>query len=367
MPEESRVPGKNCIIGDCIWVQNDNFCDVLTQAAIPLDEKWPLVILTLRSVKDARRLSETQKARLHEILLAVLRAKDYSQTRYEEVQESIYSALTLHIQEKLDQVLREISGLTKDMCNLFGKHQETVSVIAQDVETGLTDGSDPVFVLSEIRGALKDVVTKMQQDASNLVELAHKDSLTGLANRRHLEDFLDQCVERWKTRQESVSLIMCDIDHFKKFNDTYGHPIGDQVLRTLADQMRDIAAPFQDDAHGVLVARYGGEEFCVVLSGMKPSQVIRIAEQLRKTIEKSKLRLLDSSDNVLKKGLHVTISLGIADLWPQWEGSYQANLVDYADKALYHAKSSGRNRTARYTPDAAETYALVSEEDEPYR
>ena len=353
---------KSCAVGDCIWADSDSFCDVLTRAAVPLDGKWPLLILYLRGIRDIKSLSEVQKTQMQELLLSILRGKDYSQTRYDEVQASILSIITLSYQEKLNQFVRETSELAKDIYSLFGKHQQNVSTIVHNVDTGLAKGSDPATLLAGIRDALKDVVAKMEQDASVLVNLSHKDSLTGLANRRFFDTFLDECVERWKTTRENVSLIMFDIDRFKKFNDTYGHLVGDQVLRTLAVQVRNIIAPLEDGSSKELAARYGGEEFCILLSGREPEQAVRIGEQLRKTVQKTGLLLRDAGGKVLESGLRVTISVGIADIWPKWEGAFQTNLVDCADKALYHAKSSGRNCTVRYTPDAPTSYTLIPKE-----
>ena len=356
------MPEKTCLVGDCIWSKHDSFCDALTHADIPLDKKWPLVVLYLRGIKEIKNLSEVQKAKMQEILLAVLRTKDYSQSHYDAVQESIFSVITLPIQEKLDQILKETAELAKDMHSLFGKHQQEVSTIVQGAETGLVQGKDPVFLLSEIRGSLKDVVTKMKQDADVLVDLSHTDMLTGLGNRRCFDEFLDRCVEDWKTTQTSVSLIMFDVDHFKNFNDTYGHLAGDQVLRALADQVRDVVAPLQHDPSHVLAARFGGDEFVIVLSGPETANALQMAESLRRGIQRKRLRLLDTDDQILQTGLHITISVGVADLWPKWGGAYQANLVHCADKALYHAKNNGRNVVARYTPEDSTGYTLPSAE-----
>lgn len=356
------MSAKPCVMADCIWAEKDSFCNALAQASVPLDGKWPLVVLYLRGIKDIKSLSEVQKTRMQELLLSILRTKDYSQARYDEVQASILSIITLSYQEKLDQFIRETSELAKDIHGLLGKHRQNVSSIVDNVDTELSRGSDPTLLLSGIRDALKDVVAKMEQDADVLVSLSHKDSLTGLANRRFFDASLDEYVERWKTTRENVSLIMFDIDHFKKFNDTYGHLVGDQVLRTLAAQVRDITAPLEDDPSRVLAARYGGEEFCILLSGKAAEKAVRVGERLRKTVQKTGLLLRDASGKVLESGLRVTISVGIADIWPKWEGAYQTNLVDCADKALYHAKSSGRNRTVRYTPDAAKSYTVIPEE-----
>jgi diguanylate cyclase (GGDEF)-like protein len=361
MTEKSCPPGSNC--AQCIWSGTDKFCDVLSQASVPRDEKWPLVILYLRGIKDIKNLSEVQKNQLQAILLNILRAKNYSQTRYDEVQESIFSTITLPYQEKLDQFIRETSELAKDMGNLFGRHREEVATIAQDVETGITDGNDPAELLADIRDSLKSVVAKMEQDSDTLVGLTLTDGLTGLANRRCFDVTLNTYVDRWKTTHDNVSLIMFDIDHFKNFNDTYGHPVGDEVLRTLAAQVKSVVDPLQEAGSKVLAARYGGEEFCVLLNGEVTKNAVQIAEQLRQAIHQRPLRLLDAEGKVIKKGLRITVSVGVADISANWGGAYQANLVDCADKALYHAKNRGRNCSVRYAPETPAGYIPVSAEE----
>ena len=351
---------KSCLVCDCIWAENDNFCNVLAQATIPLDSKWPLLILYLRGIRDIKSLSEVQKTRMQELLLSILREKDFSQTRYDEMQTAVLSIITLSYQERVNQFVRETAQLAKDMNNMFGKHQREVATIVDNVDTELAKGSDPALLLAGIRDVLKDVVAKMEQDADTLVSLSHKDSLTGFANRRFFDTFLDECVERWKTRREPVSLIMFDIDHFKKFNDTYGHLVGDQVLRTLAIPVQNVLAPLKGDSSNILVARYGGEEFCILLSGRLSERSVQIGENLRKAIQNTALLLRDINGKVIASGLNVTVSVGIADINPEWEAAFQANLVDCADKALYCAKSGGRNRTVHYTPNAPEVYSLIA-------
>lgn len=356
------MAGRTCVTGDCIWAEKDTFCDALARAAVPLDGKWPLVILYLRGIRDVTSLSEVQKSQMQELLISILRAKDYSQSRYDEVQATIFSIITLSYQQKLKEIMRETSELAKDIHGMFGKHQQEVSAVVQNVDAELAKGADPAFLLSEIRDALKDVVAKMEEDANALVHLSHKDSLTGLANRRSFDTFLDECVENWKKQKEKVSLIMVDIDHFKKFNDAYGHLVGDQVLRTLAVQMQNIIAPLQTGSSRALAARYGGEEFAILLSGKVSEQATSIGERLRQTVQKTTLILRDVNDNVIESGLRVTISVGIADIWSKWTGAFQSNLVDCADKALYHAKNSGRNCTVHYTPEASKVYSPIGKE-----
>ena len=163
-----------------------------------------------------------------------------------------------------------------------------------------------------------------------LAQLAATDALTGLANRRTLDQVLRH---EWFRAQRSglpLSLLMIDADHFKAFNDRHGHQAGDDALRTVA---RVISAHVRRPAD--LVARYGGEEFSVILAETGSQGALRIAEQLRSAVEQLPLRADAESP--------MTVSIGISTWTPQSDLSLE-QLLFAADKALYQAKESGRNR-----------------------
>ena len=163
------------------------------------------------------------------------------------------------------------------------------------------------------------------------------DPLTGVHNRRYFDQRLEEEIDRALRQQKPLSCLFLDIDHFKKFNDTYGHHIGDLVLRDVANiikhQMR------MSDVLG----RYGGEEFSVLLVQTDTREAMEIAERIRNTIEAHKPL---TSDNQL---LDVTISIGCSTLPVQFEGGLDAaghSLLNVADKALYISKEQGRNRVS---------------------
>ncbi len=155
------------------------------------------------------------------------------------------------------------------------------------------------------------------------------DGLTGLYNHRHFQERLEENLKRAERLGEKLSLLLLDIDHFKKINDTYGHPVGDQVLRTLAatidDTVREIDIP----------ARYGGEEFSVLLLGAAKKEAAQIAERLRQRVKE--LRFNTSSGE-----FSITVSIGIAT-FPE-DATTREALIEEADQALYRAKNSGRDR-----------------------
>jgi diguanylate cyclase (GGDEF)-like protein len=164
-------------------------------------------------------------------------------------------------------------------------------------------------------------------------KLATTDGLTGLTNHRSFQDQLGREIERARRYKMPLSLLMMDIDHFKSFNDTYGHPVGDLVLKEIANvitaslRINDIAA------------RYGGEEMVVIVPSCDEKSVLIAAERIRKNIE---IHTIDSMGRALK----VTVSVGCAT-YPVHATDKQ-QLIDCTDKALYYSKENGRNRSTVY-------------------
>jgi diguanylate cyclase len=159
-----------------------------------------------------------------------------------------------------------------------------------------------------------------------LGRLAAADPLTGLANRRAFNAELDRALARAARRAEPIALILLDVDHFKSVNDTWGHQIGDEVLRDVA---RTLSSTVRAEA---TVARHGGEEFAVLLPDCGTGDALLVAERLRGAVARVTVR--DTSP--------ITISVGVAVLGPTIRTA--AQLLDAADRALYAAKRAGRNR-----------------------
>jgi diguanylate cyclase (GGDEF)-like protein len=171
----------------------------------------------------------------------------------------------------------------------------------------------------------------LQRVIDGLCELSLKDPLTGLSNRRQFRSVLDRTIDMVARSGEPALLLMVDIDHFKKVNDTYGHPAGDQVLLAVAKALAKCVRPMDT------VARYGGEEFAVVLPNCHAFFGVTVAERIRQTIQA--MRVTIASGQVLE----VTASIGGAYA-PEWVRSTAALWTERADVQLYRAKNEGRNR-----------------------
>ena len=174
---------------------------------------------------------------------------------------------------------------------------------------------------------------QLQKASHELRRLSISDALTNLGNRRHFEGMLDQEWMRALRSGTPVSLILLDIDYFKNFNDTYGHQVGDDCLKVVAEEIGWFARRPGDTS-----ARYGGEEFVLLLPGTDLLQAAGIAEACRARVESLRIPHHHSRVSTV-----VTVSAGLASLVPDAD-SCRRDLVEAADKALYKAKSGGRNQ-----------------------
>lgn len=194
--------------------------------------------------------------------------------------------------------------------------------------------------LNHIRA--RDLV-RSQRAAENL---AYLDPLTGIRNRRSFDAEMERSWNWCEERREPLSLILLDVDFFKRFNDHHGHPAGDDCLRRVANAIRRVS-----ESRGLMASRTGGEEFGVMVSGVDPTTVVAIAEQIRTAIQALGIKHGSSfvADNV-------TASVGVATALPSERFSPRGLLLA-ADEALYQAKESGRNRVEARTVNAPADWA----------
>ncbi len=178
-------------------------------------------------------------------------------------------------------------------------------------------------------------------DNYEMAELAQHDALTGVKNRRVFDEQLERLWQRAVDEERRIAILLLDVDHFKAYNDHYGHQAGDRALRHVAQVCQAIVTRPQ-----AVVARYGGEEFAVLLYDADVAEADKLAERMRKAVIALKLQHSDS-----RAGQLVTISIGIAIVEPSVERRARGAL-QLADEALYQAKTRGRNRVEIMDPSA---------------
>lgn len=186
-----------------------------------------------------------------------------------------------------------------------------------------------------VRGMLLQIRTYEERD--RLDTLARIDDLTRIPNRRHFEESMEREWRRSLRSGDSLALLLVDIDHFKRLNDTYGHPAGDRILQNVARALAACATRSSDT-----VARYGGEEFAALLPSIGREGALKVAEAMRAAIEGLALPFPTDTGRI-------TVSVGLAYIVAV-EGGYPSELLAQADDALYRAKAEGRNRVREATP-----------------
>jgi diguanylate cyclase (GGDEF)-like protein len=237
-----------------------------------------------------------------------------------------------------------LGGTLSELC-VPVRHQGRVLAVL-NVESQRLNAFDGQRVLLEtvadqIAGAVRLASTlaealrlnhELREANSALQQLSQRDGLTGLANRRQFDYWLDECWQPASTRAQPLNLLLIDVDHFKAYNDHYGHLVGDDGLRRVAQTLANIC-----NAEGALLARYGGEEFVVLLPGADAANALRFAQTLC-------ARVFDEAIEHCGAPLgRISISLGLAMLTPDRSNTSERLLVA-ADRALYAAKHQGRNR-----------------------
>jgi len=184
----------------------------------------------------------------------------------------------------------------------------------------------------------------LQSLIDGLCDLSCRDALTGLPNRRTFELALDREVDRVARAGEPALVLMIDIDHFKAVNDAHGHATGDLVLKSVAKALLDTVRPMDT------VARVGGEEFAIILPNCPPTFAPAVAERVRSGVERA------TTVTTANETLAVSVSLGGA-FAPQWVRSSAALWIERADRQLYRAKTTGRNRACLEQPAISQVSA----------
>ena len=234
-----------------------------------------------------------------------------------------------HLQQNLDTALTPIIFVT-------ARADDTESVchgLALGAHDYITKPFDPGELVARVRAALR---LKAQND--RLRRLTLTDPLTGLGNRRAISGHIKSRLSRWRRRQEPFALLMGDIDHFKRINDTHGHEAGDRVLKSLSDLFLDVARA--EDA----VGRIGGEEFVILLDHAHRATAIQAAERLRERV--ARLRIPWNAGTQIA----ITLSIGVISSDDLAPAVRERGILRCADDALYRAKEGGRDRVIYY-PD----------------
>ena len=249
--------------------------------------------------------------------------------------------------KKVKSILRKRFGIesskSKELLDLVGKHSVDIMSFfeidpseMQPLSEILYDAKEEIEKVNlsyeQLVRELKRTKSELEKANKKLNELAFRDGLTGLYNHRYFQEQLDKEVGRAFRYQRNLSLVIFDLDHFKKLNDTYGHLVGDRVLRETAKMT------LQSVRTSDIVARYGGEEFAIIMPETEMKGVVVLAERVRKKIASIQF-------DIDGEGVSVTASFGVTVWEPGMAFAERADVIGAADNALYKSKAKGRNST----------------------
>ena len=248
------------------------------------------------------------------------------------------SAIDTALKHGLTSLLSQ--SLNKAPLPLFDKSSSPVERLQQSIHVAPVECPNHVrFCLVQVNDVSLAVKRErlLHEQAEKLLSMAYTDSLTGIPNRRRMDQYLTDEFRRAARTSTSLSFVMADIDYFKQYNDTCGHQAGDFCLQRIANAIKATLRRPAD-----MVARYGGEEFAIVLPDTTMDGAIALAEDIRMRIES--LAILCETAGAAGR---VTLSLGVSSALPNSHSSGHP-LLTQADAALYQAKANGRNRVAIY-------------------
>jgi len=313
----------------------------LRQPAIPRNYEVWYTYATGHSPSLNQTINETlaQNGTLSDADLEQIYAAYISPTRLGDKIDNVGSRVMDEINQlatMMDAAAGSASSYTENLATVSdklgtAKDRDALRAIVQTLVTTATQMKENNRTLEERLNASREEINQLQKNLAQVRNESLTDPLTSLANRKHFDQQLTEIMAEAAERNEPLSLAMADIDHFKTFNDTWGHPTGDQVLRLVAMALK------QNVKGQDIASRYGGEEFAIILPNTVLRSAVIVADHIRRAVMSKELVKRSTGQNLGR----VTVSIGVAttrqDDTPQ-------SLIARADACLYAAKRNGRNR-----------------------
>jgi len=340
----------------------DGVQTVLERLGVADDADWLAVVLFARNLVSAMDLfAEGQKAQLQAKIFEQMGKRPLDRKRFTHIVQTIQHFLLdnpkmADLRSQLASERQGYASLYEEMGKVFADIQQSteereshIQRMGADTERDITEAGSRAQVVDRLRGMVTEMVSQAraeartwQERANQLEHTANFDALLSeLFSRRALDAQLGMVLERSRTENTPVSLMFIDVDRFKTVNDTFGHQVGDGVLRVLAAILSAHSMQFKGYA-----ARFGGEELVILCEGLNEAAAIDRAEEIRQDVARCPFVPHLTESQPAAAPLHITISIGVAQIGP---GQKASDLILAADQAMYAAKTQGRNRVVGHS------------------
>ncbi len=328
----------------CLYSDNESLCKTLNEKGVPQTTSWRSLFFCLLSQQHRNGLSNEQKKELQNIYQTILQTQDFSDKSLQQALIAQKNVLNENCIKQLQEAIEESEKMMNEFRELSMKRSGQVELLETTTITTIKSGKDPDSMVSHLRSAFRSLIDMMKKDTSELEYLSKTDQLTGLGNRRAFDLYLEHQIKSYHP-STPLSLLLIDIDHFKVFNDNFGHRIGDQALSTVAKIIKGHMQEYVSiHVKEYLAARFGGEEFTVVLPGFTLKEAIEAAEKIREKVKSYSFVIRDIKGKIIHTEITITVSIGVALHNQEWINYPTEHLIDAADQAMYKAKTAGRNK-----------------------
>jgi len=335
--------------------------ETLARLGVADDADWMALVLFARNLLSAMDiLTHDQKAQLQARIFEQMAKRPLDQRRFTQIvriiqvcllenqkMEDMRSQLAAE-RQGFNALYEEMSKVISEIQNTTLAREDSIQRLGADTEKDIATADSPAAVLSRLRGMITDMLNQAREEARTWQERAHQlehtasfdPLLSELYSRRAMDAQLGEALERCRRNNVPLSLMFLDVDHFKAINDSHGHQVGDGVLRVLAAIISAHATQFSGYA-----ARFGGEELVILCEGLDEARTFVLAEEIRQNVARCPFVPHLTAPETIPP-LHVTVSIGVAQIGP---GQSASDLVLAADRAMYAAKTQGRNRSVGYS------------------
>jgi diguanylate cyclase (GGDEF)-like protein len=335
-------------------VSEQQLARLFDDIGVPDDMCWRAVFQMIFDPGTTGHSGAGQNDNRHKLELVMRQALDiagraaFSRQALLDLMKACNTAFVSVCHKELSDALNDLDEFAKEfksICltrqdNIKTLEKETLETVASDL--GIRDK------IRQVKIRFRHTIEQFQADAVKLDHMNNTDHLTGLYNRRFFDRQLALELDQAMKEKTWLHLLMVDIDNFKRFNDTYGHQIGDQALKTVAKHIQT-ACQAEAEKIGIYFfpTRYGGEEFAVILPAVEPGLAVTIAEGIRKKIYQYTFVIRTCDGTIKHKGLNLSVSIGGAALDHNGTADVatrRENLMKQADAAMYAAKKAGKNQ-----------------------